>query len=108
MEQVSSMSEVVHLFCILPNEWKVHPKGVTKLLLVEELRSHLQAHKTTEGLVVSIDDIEARSQHHYNSVWFRKLNGDEVEPDLMSYYTLEIQFFKVAQTSSVEGMKVAQ
>nr|ACE75416.1 hypothetical protein GIP_L8_0300 [Glyptapanteles indiensis] len=101
MSRARSQSSIVNLNCLIPNDWRDHPEGVTRLILVEEFRQHLQKYQTKEGLVVTIDDVTAMSQAHCNSVWFRKLNGDEVEPDLVKYYPMKIQVHESVMTSRV-------
>nr|CCQ19211.1 conserved hypothetical protein [Cotesia sesamiae Kitale bracovirus] len=93
MSRVQSQFSIVDLLCLLPNEWREHPSGVTRKILVEEFRSHLRTYETVEGLVVNIVNSTARSQAHFCSVWFRKLDDDDVEPDLMKYYPMKILFY---------------
>lgn len=99
MARVRTQFSFVELRCLLPNEWKEHPRGVTKMILEEEFRSHLQNHSTPEGLTIEIDNVSAESRGHYNFIWFRKCDGNEIEPDLIKYYPMEIRFYEAVEMS---------
>nr|ACE75244.1 hypothetical protein GFP_L2_0180 [Glyptapanteles flavicoxis] len=99
MSLVRSQSSIVNLHCLIPNGWRDHPERVTRLILVQEFRQHLQKYQTKEGRVVDIDDVTAKSQAHYNFVWFQIMNREEVEPDLMEYYPMKIQVHVSVMTS---------
>ncbi|AEE09555.1 conserved hypothetical protein [Cotesia vestalis bracovirus] len=103
MSRVRSHFSIVDLLCFLPNEWREHPPGVTRKILVEEFRSHLRTYQTVEGLVVNIVNSPARSQAHYCSVWFRKLDEHDDEPDLMKYYPMKILFYGEVAELRISG-----
>jgi len=69
------------------------------MILEEEFRSHLQNHSTPEGLTIEIDNVRAESRSHYNFIWLRKCDENEIEPDLVNYYPMEISIYEDVEMS---------
>lgn len=89
----------VDILCLLPNEWKDNSEDIIKMTLSSEFQYHLHKYQTLEGLVVCIDGVNAESRGHCQAVWFRKDQEEEVQPDLLKYYPLEIRVHEAVEMS---------
>nr|AOH69098.1 hypothetical protein A6F54_23 [Microplitis mediator bracovirus] len=93
--------------CFVPIEWENYPSSVARFILQQEISEYCKMHNTSEGIIVSINNVTAESMEHNKVLWFRKMEDRSIVINTTRYHRMKIEYFESLEVSSLRNGRSA-